>query len=77
MLQDHLFYVKIRQIDENRRSPLLRDLLNFLEIGFKFVLDSISKYYNKEDHNIAFMALHQSPMITALNTGHILLVTKI
>ena len=69
MLQDHLFYVKIRQIDANRRSPLIRDLLNFLEIGFKYVLERISKFYNKEDHNIAFLALHQSPLITALNSG--------
>ena len=69
-LQDHLFYIKIRQVNENKRSPLLKDLLTFLEIGFKYVLQSVSKFYNKEDHNIAFLALFQTPMITALNSGH-------
>ena len=69
-LQDHLFYIKIRQVDENKRSPLLRDLLTFLEIGFKHVLQSVSKFYNKDDHNVAFLALFQTPMITALNSGH-------
>ena len=51
-------------------------MLNFLEIGFQHILESLSNFYKKEDHNIAFMALHQSPMITALNTGKILIKFK-
>ena len=65
----HLFYIKIRQIDQNRRLPILTDLLKFLEIGLAHILKSIKHFYKKEDHNIAFMALHQSPMINALNSG--------
>ena len=40
-----------------------------MEIGFKHVLENVSHFYKKEDHNVAFLALHQSPMITALNSG--------
>ena len=40
-----------------------------MEIGFKYVLQSASSFYKKEDHNIAFLTLYQSPMIAALNSG--------
>ena len=68
-LSDHLFYVKIRQIDDKLQPPLLKDLLIFLEKGFQHVLNNVRRFYNEEEHNIAFLTLHQSPMITALNTG--------
>ena len=68
-LSDHLFYVKIRQIDNKLQPPLLKDIFIFLEKGFQHVLNNVRRFYNQEEHNIAFLTLHQAPMITALNTG--------
>ena len=67
----------MQQTDENRRSPLLKDLLSFLEIGFRFVLENVTQFYKKEDHNIAFLSLIQKPMVAALNSGNSLHTTKI
>jgi hypothetical protein len=68
-LQDHLFYMKIKLIDSSLEPPLLRDILQFLETAFNFILDHVKKFYNIDDHNIAFLTLHQKPMISGLNTG--------
>jgi len=68
-LQDHLFYMKIKLIDSSSEPPLLRDILQFLERGFNYILEHLKKFYNNEDHNIAFLTLHQKPMISGLNTG--------
>ena len=67
-LQDHLFHMKI-QLKRGVEAPLMRDILNFLQIGFNHILTNIKKFYKAEDHNIAFLTLYQEPMINGLNTG--------
>jgi hypothetical protein len=69
-LEDHLFYLKIKLIDKKSEPPLLRDILQFLEVAFNHVLNHIRKFYKPEDHNVAFLTLYQKPMISGLNTGN-------
>ena len=71
-LQDHLFHMKIKLKAPNSNPPLLRDILDFLEEGFKHILQNVRSFYNAEDHNIAFLTLFQRPMINGLNTGEVL-----
>jgi hypothetical protein len=68
-LEDHLFHMKIKMKNPTSQHPLLRDILNFLQLAFNFILMNIRKYYKKEDHNIAYLTLYQEPMISGLNTG--------
>ena len=67
-LEDHMFHMKIN-LKSGVEPPLLRDILNFLEIGFNHILTNIKSFYKPEDHNIAFLTLYQEPMINGLNTG--------
>ena len=41
-LQDHIFHMKIR-VKSGVQPPLLRDILNFLEIGFNHILTNIKR----------------------------------
>ncbi len=68
-LQDHLFYMKIKTIDSTTEPPLLRDILDFLNEGFTYILKEVRRFYNPEDHNVAYLTLYQEPMISGLNTG--------
>jgi hypothetical protein len=68
-LQDHLFYMKIRLLNPKKEPPLLRDIVEFLEMAFNHVLKEIRRFYKPEDHNVAFLTLFQEPMISGLNTG--------
>ena len=68
-LEDHLFYLRIQLKNPNFDVPLLRDILNFLEVGFDYIITQIRQFYNSEHHNVAFLTLYQQPMINGLNTG--------
>ena len=68
-LEVHLFYIKLRLKDPHSEPPLLRDILDFLEIAFNHILTNIKQFYNSEDHNVVFLTLFQEPMINGLNTG--------
>ena len=68
-LEDHMYHMKITLKDTASQPPMLRDILNFLESAFNFVLTSIRPLYQTNDHNIAFLTLYQKPMINGLNTG--------
>ena len=68
-LQDHLFHFKIVQSTPNQDLPLLSDIYDFLHAALLHVLESIKTFYRPEDHNIAYLTLHQEPMINGLNTG--------
>ena len=68
-LQDHLFHFKIVQKKANEALPLLSDIYDFLHAALLHVLESIKTFYEPEDHNIAYLTLHQEPMINGLNTG--------
>lgn len=68
-LQDHMFYFKIVPKNSNKHLPLLTDIFDFLHAGFLHILDSIKQFYKSEEKNIAYLTLHQEPMVSALNTG--------
>ncbi len=68
-LQDHLFYFKIVSKKPNESLPLLTVLYDFLHAALLHVLESIKTFYKPEDHNVAYLTLHQEPMVNGLNTG--------
>ena len=68
-LHDHLFHMKIELKESVTSPPLLRNILEFLQIAFEHILQNVRRFYNSEDHNIAFLTLYQKPMINGLNTG--------
>ena len=37
--------------------------------GVRKNLESIKTFYKPEDHNVAYLTLHQEPMVNGLNTG--------
>jgi hypothetical protein len=69
-LEDHLFHMKIRLKNANAPPPLLRDVLDFLNIAFNQILTNVRQFYNPQDHNVAYLTLFQTPMINGLNTGN-------
>lgn len=68
-LQDHLFHFKIEQKSAQDTLPMLSDIFDFLHAALLHVLESIKSFYKREDHNIAYLTLHQEPMVNGLNTG--------
>ena len=68
-LQDHLFKFKIIAKKPQEHLPALNDLFDFLHAALIHVLESIKSFYKPEDHNIAYLTLHQEPMVNGLNTG--------
>lgn len=68
-LDDHLFHMKIRLKNSASPPPLLRDILEFLDRAFDYILTNIRTFYNPQDHNVAYLTLYQAPMINGLNTG--------
>ena len=68
-LQDHLFKFKVVQKTTQADLPLLTELFDFLHAALMHVLESIKTFYKPEDHNIAYLTLHQEPMVNGLNTG--------
>ena len=68
-LQDHLFKFKIVHKKPNEQLPLLSELFDFLHAALLHVLESVKTFYKKEDQNIAYLTLHQEPMVNGLNTG--------
>ena len=68
-LQDHLFKFKLVHKKPQEELPLLSELFDFLHAALLHVLESVKTFYKKEDHNIAYLTLHQEPMVNGLNTG--------
>jgi len=66
-LQDHLFIMRI--VAKENKMPLLSEILTFLHSAFLFIITKVKKFYKPEDHNIAFMTLHQSSLTNGLNTS--------
>ena len=52
-LEDHMFHMKIKLKNNTKKHPMLRDILEFLEKGFNYILLHIRKFYNENEHNIA------------------------
>ena len=70
-LQDHLFKFKIISKKPEESLPILTDLFEFLHAALVHIMESIKSFYKPEDHNIAYLTLHQEPMVNGLNTGFI------
>ena len=68
-LQDHLFKFKIVQKKQGESLPAIDNLFDFLHAALLHILESIKTFYNAEDHNVAYLTLHQDPMVNGLNTG--------
>ena len=68
-LQDHLFNFKVEAKKSHESLPLLSDIFDFLHAALTHVLESIKTFYKPDDHNIAYLTLHQEPMVNGLNTG--------
>ena len=68
-VQDHLFKFKVVQ-KKDKRPILLSELFDFLHAALTHVLESIKSFYDPQDHNIAYLTLHQDPMVNGLNTGN-------
>ena len=68
-LQDHLFKFKIVQKKQGESLPQIENLFDFLHAALLHILESIKTFYNAEDHNVAYLTLHQDPMVNGLNTG--------
>ena len=68
-LQDHLFKFKVIHTKIDDKAPLLNDLFDFLHAALLYVLEQVKTFYNKNDHNVAYLTLHQEPMVNGLNTG--------
>ena len=68
-LQDHLFNFKIVQKKQGESLPQIENLFDFLHAALLHILESIKTFYNAEDHNVAYLTLHQDPMVNGLNTG--------
>ena len=55
---------------QNKKMPLLTDILNILFVAFNFMLQQLKKFYSPKDKNIAFMTITQASMLNGLNSGH-------
>ena len=67
-LEDTLFHIKVK-VKPNVKIPLLRELSEILQEAFTFILNHLRTFFQKEDHNVAYLTLYQEPMINGLNTG--------
>ena len=75
-LQDHLFKFKVIKKKPQEQIPLLSEMFDFLHAALVHVLESVKTFYKKEDHNVAYLTLHQEPMVNGLNTGLIGLIAN-
>ena len=44
------------------------DILDFLHAAIIHILDEIKHSYKPEEHNVAYLTLHQEPLISGLTT---------
>ena len=68
-LSDHMWHLLLLPKKQNKKMPLLTDILNFLYVAFNFMLQQLKKFYNPKDKNIAFMTITQTSMLNGLNSG--------
>ena len=68
-LTDQLYHLKIVLKEKSKKFPKLVDILDFLHAGLIHILDEIKHFYANDDHNIAYLTLHQFPLISGLCTG--------
>jgi len=60
-IQDALFIVKVIPLTDER-SPLLIDLLTFLQSGFEQLLMRLKNFFQSSEHRIAYLTIYQQPM---------------
>lgn len=63
-----MFHIKLEVTDRRKKMPELGEILNFLDVAFKHILEHVKKFYRAADENIAFMSLVQDPMCNGLST---------
>ena len=65
-LDDHLYHLLI---EPKKKAPIrLMDILDFLHAAIIHILDEIKHSYKPEEHNVAYLTLHQEPLISGLTT---------
>ena len=67
-LDDHLYYLLIEP--KKTSSIKLMDILDFLHAAIIHILDAIKHIYKSEEHNVAYLTLHQEPLLSGLTTGN-------
>ena len=66
-LDDHLYHLLIEP--KKTSSVKLIDILDFLHAAIIHILDEIKHSYNPNEHNVAYLTLHQQPLLNGLSTG--------
>lgn len=66
-LDDHLYYLLIEP--KKISTVKLVDILDFLHAAIIHILDEIKHTYKAEEHNVAYLTLHQEPLVSGLTTG--------
>ena len=65
-LDDHLYHLLI---EPKKTGPIkLLDILDFLHAAIIHILDEIKHTYKSEEHNVAYLTLHQEPLLSGLTT---------
>lgn len=68
-LQDHHYSLRVSLKNEENNFPKLTDILEFLYAGISHIISELKAFYRPEHHNIIYLTLHQTPLLSALNTG--------
>lgn len=68
-LQDHHFSLRISLKNGDSNFPKLTDILEFLYAGIHHIISELKSSYKSEEHNIIYLTLFQTPLLSALNTG--------
>ena len=66
-LDDHLYHLLIQP--KKTSSVKLMDILDFLHAAIIHILDEIKHSYDPNEHNVAYLTLHQQPLLNGISTG--------
>lgn len=73
-LSDHLYKLRVSLKDKSGHFPKLIDSLDFLHAGLIHILDEIKHFYEKNDHNIVYLTVHQNSFLNGLNSGNFFII---
>jgi hypothetical protein len=66
ILDDHQFIVRAESLTD--KVPLLSSVLNVLEESLEHMLNNLRQFYKKEDHNLVYLTINHSEMVSAMNS---------
>lgn len=69
-LEDNLFHIKIVPLSEDNESPLLSEILDFLNRGLSYILQKLKLFFKANEHRIAYLTLYQQPMEILIQLYH-------